>query len=132
MLPLKGEAGGDHLEPILSGTAPPECIPGGGRLRRCKLAADPDWRSRLTDLRGTIAIVLKDPDLTIATLQPVWDAEYQSEPVLFLIRPASVFRHPAWKEQVRKYGVLDLWKSRGFPDWCKPVGADNFECDSGD
>lgn len=75
-----------------------------------------------------IAALLKDPDLSVATMQPVWQSEYQIEPQLFLLPPASICQHPAWKAQLRKYGVLDLWKSRGFPEWCKPVGTDDFAC----
>lgn len=32
----------------------------------------------------------------------------------------------AW---VRDTGVLELWQTRGFPDLCRPVGTDDFECD---
>ena len=91
---------------------------------RAMFAKSLNWQS-------SIAVLLKDPDLTIASLQPIWDAEYQTEPLLFLLRPPSIYQHPKWKAEVRKQGVLALWKSRGFPDWCKPVGADDFVCDSG-
>lgn len=93
----------------------------GAPALRALLAANPT-------LDGTIAILLKDPDLTIAMMQPAWDAAYQSEPALFFLRPASIYQHPKWKAQVRKQGVLALWKSRGFPAWCKPVGKDDFAC----
>ena len=93
----------------------------GAPALRVMLAANPN-------LDGTIALLVKDPDLTIATMQPAWDEAYQSEPALFFLRPASIYQHPKWKAQVRKQGVLALWKSRGFPDWCKPVGNDDFEC----
>jgi pentatricopeptide repeat protein len=97
----------------------------GAPALRATFASNPNTQ-------GTITILLKDPDLTIALMQPVWDEAYQSGPVLFLLRPASVYQHPAWKAEVRKQGVLALWKSRGFPDWCKPVGADDFVCNSGE
>jgi len=93
-----------------------------------KMYSDPNVDShRLLD----IAQLLDDPDLTVAAIQPVWESAYQIEPQLFPIWQASLFQHPAWKAQVRKYGVLDLWKSRGFPNWCKPVGTDDFECEAG-
>ena len=33
-----------------------------------------------------------------------------------------------FKELMRHIGLVDLWKSRGWPDLCHPVG-DSFECD---
>jgi TolB-like protein/tetratricopeptide (TPR) repeat protein len=90
-----------------------------------EMYADPELNpNRLFD----IADLLDDPDLAVAAMQPIWESEYQIEPQLFIYRPVGLYQHPAWKAQVRKYGVLDLWKSRGFPNWCKPVGADDFEC----
>ncbi|MFT5141031.1 MAG: adenylate cyclase [Rhodothermales bacterium] len=37
--------------------------------------------------------------------------------------------HPAIKQYVRDHGLWDLWQSRGWPDLCRPVGDDDFECD---
>ncbi|KCZ90794.1 hypothetical protein [Hyphomonas johnsonii] len=78
-----------------------------------------------------INMLLQDADLTIASLEPVWKQDYQVEPALFLLGSNEVYQHPRWKEEVRKQGILALWKSRGFPSWCKPVGADDFECTRG-
>ncbi|MEZ5967508.1 MAG: hypothetical protein R3C00_00375 [Hyphomonas sp.] len=75
-----------------------------------------------------IAQILDDPDLTVAAMRPFWESDYQIEPQLIPIWQTSLYQHPAWKAQVRKYGVLDVWKSRGFPEWCKPVGNDDFAC----
>jgi adenylate cyclase len=41
---------------------------------------------------------------------------------------AGLFSNARWKEQVRKDGVLALWQANGFPDHCKPMGKDDFEC----
>lgn len=34
-----------------------------------------------------------------------------------------------FRDQMREYGFYDLWKVRGFPPQCRPVGDDDFECD---
>ena len=34
-----------------------------------------------------------------------------------------------FKEAIRDYGFYALWKERGFPSMCRPVGSDDFECD---
>ena len=35
----------------------------------------------------------------------------------------------AFKDLIRRRGIYDIWLSRGFPDICRPVGDDDFECD---
>jgi hypothetical protein len=30
---------------------------------------------------------------------------------------------------VREAGLVDYWKARGWPDLCRPIGANDFECD---
>ena len=37
--------------------------------------------------------------------------------------------HPAIKQYARDHGLWDLWQSRGWPDLCRPVGNEDFECD---
>lgn len=40
------------------------------------------------------------------------------------------YRASAWfRSWVRDTGILAYWQSEGFPDLCRPVGADDFECD---
>ena len=36
---------------------------------------------------------------------------------------------PAMKDWVREMGYDDLWRERGWPDLCRPLGDDDFECD---
>jgi len=82
-------------------------------------------------ISSALVTLLQDADLTIASLEPVRKREYQVERVLFLPGTNTACQRPRWKEQVRKQGVLALWKSPGFPSWCKPVGKDTFECTRG-
>ena len=46
--------------------------------------------------------------------------------------------HPAWasvrkterfKNVLRNAGLVDYWRERGWPDVCRPMGADDFVCD---
>jgi TolB-like protein/Tfp pilus assembly protein PilF len=50
---------------------------------------------------------------------------------------AEVFWYPAaaplrkterFKTLMRNAGIVDYWRARGWPDLCRPVGADNFAC----
>ena len=34
-----------------------------------------------------------------------------------------------FKKMMKKFGYYDLWKARGFPPMCRPVGNDDFKCD---
>jgi hypothetical protein len=49
-----------------------------------------------------------------------------------------IFWHPSYaplrkldrfKAYVRKAGFVDYWRAHGWPDLCRPVGADDFECE---
>ena len=43
---------------------------------------------------------------------------------------AAEFREtPQFKEIIRYWGFDDLWRDRGFPPQCRPLGSDDFECD---
>jgi len=33
-----------------------------------------------------------------------------------------------FKQLVRSWGLVDYWRARGWPDLCRPVGADDFAC----
>tara|TARA_R110002096_G_scaffold391573_2_gene586456 strand:- start:768 stop:2612 length:1845 start_codon:yes stop_codon:yes gene_type:complete len=40
------------------------------------------------------------------------------------------YRASAWfRTWVRETGILAYWQERGFPELCRPLGADDFECD---
>jgi TolB-like protein/DNA-binding winged helix-turn-helix (wHTH) protein len=45
---------------------------------------------------------------------------------------ASVFRDmrrlPKFRELARAEGLVDYWREFGWPDLCRPLGADDFEC----
>jgi hypothetical protein len=34
-----------------------------------------------------------------------------------------------FKTYVRKIGLVDYWRARGWPDLCHPIGADDFACE---
>ncbi len=40
------------------------------------------------------------------------------------------FRHSeAFRQRVRDTGVLGYWQEHGWPDLCRPLGEDDFECE---
>lgn len=38
--------------------------------------------------------------------------------------------NPRYKNIRHKYGLVDYWKQSGWPDFCRPLGEDDFECRS--
>ncbi len=47
----------------------------------------------------------------------------------FWSRPYDKFRQSeAYKNLIRRQGIDDYWREFGFPDLCKPLGDDDFEC----
>jgi TolB-like protein len=41
----------------------------------------------------------------------------------------TVRKTERFKAYVRNAGLVDYWRAKGWPDLCRPVGADDFECD---
>jgi hypothetical protein len=42
---------------------------------------------------------------------------------------AELRKTQRFKAFVRDAGFVTYWRVRGWPDLCRPVGADDFECD---
>jgi len=77
-----------------------------------------------------VATYLGDDEFLIAALEGLWEADYRPVTRVFVDLDLSlIYDHPRWKEQVRRDGILNLWRTRGFPPQCRPLGADDFECD---
>lgn len=89
------------------------------------------FRSGPTGLRVAAVAILDDPDIYVEFVKPIWDGAYQVEPFLFYHPDREFFADPRWKAEVHRQGVFALWQSRGFPEWCHPVGSDDFACDGG-
>ena len=48
----------------------------------------------------------------------MWRAHYRS-----ILQQAEI------RQYLRRIGLVDLWRIRGWPDFCRPLGTDDFECD---
>jgi hypothetical protein len=40
----------------------------------------------------------------------------------------DVRRLPEFKQLVREIGLVDYWQATGWPDVCRPLGSDDFDC----
>ena len=52
------------------------------------------------------------------TVRALWDPLY-----------APVRKTERFKAFARATGYVDYWRAKGWPDLCRPVGADDFVCD---
>ena len=59
------------------------------------------------------------------------EREIQAQPTTSIWLPvlAPMRKTERFKAHVRAAGLLDYWRERGWPDLCRPVGADDFVCD---
>ena len=55
--------------------------------------------------------------LTLPTLPLLWHPSY-----------APVRKTERFKAYVRKAGLVEYWRARGWPEFCRPMGADDFVC----
>jgi tetratricopeptide (TPR) repeat protein len=65
------------------------------------------------------------------------DIEKEGEAGFFSVASIAVLWHPSYapvrkterfKAHVRKAGLVDYWRARGWPEFCRPVGTDDFVC----
>ncbi len=81
----------------------------------------------------SFAIVLRldDAQSLLEAMERLWSSDYRPNLLVMEGMPASLLYHqPRWKEQVRRDGLLELWRARGYPAHCQPKGNDDFECHS--
>ena len=134
----------DELEEIVQSAVDAEVLPPDALLSTQNLIAktrqgDDALRSALNEelpyyRKLQIADRLNDTELAIEIHERNWNLSYQHEVTVLFDSTPDLRKDPRWKAQVRKSGLLDLWRTRGFPSWCRPAitedGGDNdFECD---
>jgi tetratricopeptide (TPR) repeat protein len=60
---------------------------------------------------------VQGPFLSLPQVRQLWSPEY-----------APIRKTERFKALMRNAGLVDLWRARGWPDLCRPVGADDFVC----
>ncbi len=55
--------------------------------------------------------------------------DFRATDMLWLPYRTDLRAEPRFKDMVRETGLADFFRSSGkWGDYCKPVGADDFEC----
>jgi TolB-like protein/DNA-binding winged helix-turn-helix (wHTH) protein len=92
-------------------------------IRRIAALDDPNDRVVL----ALWAAHIRAPELSLE-LMAKESRNGESIPALWLPLMRDVRKLPAFKELARKAGLVDYWRAYGWPDYCKPVGAGDFNC----
>ena len=72
------------------------------------------------------------PDRALESAENALDVgDANSNALRSLWHPAFAVTRKAerFKTLVRRAGLVDFWRAQGWPDLCRPVGADDFVCD---
>jgi TolB-like protein len=96
-----------------------------------------DWSHQLAgsaeDKLGIAAMVLNaqlgDIEYMLELLTEAKNHDATWYVMLWYPNTARVREHPAFKQFAREHGLLELWQARGWPDLCRPLGDEDFECD---
>jgi TolB-like protein len=128
-----GEAAG-ALMMIPPGSFPEGMVEQAVRLLRTApaSAASPQSLPRLDGNLGFVYLHVGAPE---RALQPLEDDLAAGSLVPLLIAPfwhpsyVSVRKTERFKAFVRNAGLVEYWRAKGWPEFCRPVGADDFTCD---
>ncbi|HEV2669300.1 MAG TPA: hypothetical protein VG324_30560 [Blastocatellia bacterium] len=121
----------DTLLQLPSGFFLPEQVEEAARLLRAGPAqrATPQTRQRLGYL-GFVYLYSTAPDRALEVYEGAVDAGYlANNPALWHSSFAAVRKTERFKAYVRNAGMVAYWRARGWPDLCRPMGADDFVCD---
>nr|ALS90310.1 tetratricopeptide repeat protein [uncultured bacterium] len=80
-----------------------------------------------------VADAVGEPDLALASVHAFLEAPFnqgfRKYWNVWLMPYSSVRTLPGFKALLREMGVVDYWRQTGkWGDFCRPVGADDFEC----
>jgi TolB-like protein/DNA-binding winged helix-turn-helix (wHTH) protein len=69
-----------------------------------------------------------DPSLALEAMRATIAEQGAQMVYIWLPQLAQMRQLPAFKAYMREVGIVDYWKEYGFPDICREVGKDDFEC----
>jgi hypothetical protein len=126
-----GEAA-NTLREIPSRTIAPEAVQEAVRLLRAAPAQANLSHIVPLGFLGFVYIYVGTPNTVLDFYEGLVEVGYLNPaPLSLLWAPAyaPVRKTERFQAYVRKAGMLDYWRARGWPDHCRPIGADDFACD---
>jgi len=103
--------------------------PASGRAALREFYADPAY----TDVSGITGITrcaaqFGDAELALAGLRKANEVSHALMPAIWGRSWQTVRADPAFKLFVTDVGLVAYWRDAGWPDKCRPLGDDDFEC----
>lgn len=114
-----------HLTPVLDAIDSPETAV--DRLISMFENADASWPSKYQHT-AMLAAYLGEPEFALevfATEVRLTTIRYGT---LWYPVMAEVRQLPAFKELMTEINLVEYWRAHGWPDLCRPMGNDDFEC----
>ena len=103
--------------------------PASGRAALRKFYADPAY----TDVSSITGITrcaaqFGDAELALAGLRKANEVSHALMPAIWGRSWKTVRTDPAFKQFATDVGLVAYWREAGWPDKCRPLGVDDFEC----
>ena len=100
------------------------------RCRSCDiLYADPRYADQIARRHLAMwAAYFGDPELALSAVKDSTTATAQNVFVLWFPLFSEVRQQPGFKDLMRELGIVDHWRTYGWPKYCRPSGGDDFEC----
>jgi TolB-like protein/DNA-binding winged helix-turn-helix (wHTH) protein len=70
-----------------------------------------------------------NPELAFAAMRTMADEGGGRMAYVWMPQLKAMRRLPEFKAYLREIGMVDYWEEYGFPDICRQLGEDDFECD---
>ena len=123
----------DALREIPSGMVHPGAMEEALRLLRTAPAKAPSTQTSWSNgFLGFVYLYVGAPDRALGWYESFVEAGYpvpgNGIAAMWTVSYAPVRKTERFKDYVRKIGLVDYWRARGWPDLCRPVGADDFAC----
>jgi len=96
-------------------------------LRAAYADSDSLWPSKLTDI-AFLAAYFGDEDLALQTIGEETRLGSGRFDALWFPLMADVRQSQGFKELVTDLNLVAYWRASGWPDLCRPLGADDFTC----
>src|SRR5262249_48934615 len=124
----------DSLRAVPAGVFPKRTLEDAAHLLSGAPAQGPSPQPLLSATRlGFVYLYIGAPDRVLDFFERLAETGYPAlgNPAsrLWASSYAPVRKTKRFKAFVRRAGLVDYWRTRGWPDLCRAVGTDHFVCD---
>jgi adenylate cyclase len=70
-----------------------------------------------------------DAEFAMEAMEKHFSIDYSRISFIWFPIMREVRKTPRFKELIKEIGLFDYWQQYGWPDLCRPVGDDDFECE---